>query len=460
MVGFAWLAMRQAQEALKHGRLEIALRLLSQPHVQDRRGTVVLVSRLARAFVERAEHSLRKDDPEAAWRDLLQAEHLHTPDKSAERLRDALTRLGVAEVRALLQTGAPDRAEEAVARLRGRLIHSPELEVLDEAARAWLAARDLAGRGEFEQALEAVDRARRMVRDVGPLEEYRSDLAQRQQMFGAQLARLHAAAGAGRWTDALQAAEQVLAVAPQHAEARKVRGQAWKTLEPVTVALGESPSETVASARQAPQASPDRFLLWIDGVGGYLVCLGSRITFGQAIPGSPVDVPMVADVSRMHATLARDGEGYILEAVRALQLNGQAVTRAMVRPGDRVTLGPSCQFQFQQPVPASATARLDLVSGHRLPLGVDGVILMAETLVMGSGPQVHLTVPDLKEPVVFFRHKDGLGLRHAGGLTVNGQRVPERTMLGARALVSGDDFAFAVEPVESTVGQGSAIVRS
>ena len=445
MPGFAWLAMRQAHEALKHGRLDEAMRRLSQPHVQDRRGSAVLVTQLARALVERAERALRKDDPEAAWRDLLQAEHLHTPDKSAERLRDALTRLGVAEVRALLQAGEPGRAEEDVARLRGKLVRSPELQVLDEAARGWLSARDLAGQGDFGQALNAVDRALRLVKDVGLLEEYGRDLVQRRQTFGALLTRLHDAAGAGRWSEALQAAEQVLAVAPQHAEARKVRGQAWKTVEPVTVALRNPESETVVPATPA---SPDRFLLWIDGVGGYLVCLGSRIAFGQAIPGSPVDVPVVADVSRMHATLARDGEGYVLEAVRAMQVNGQAVTRAILRPGDRVTLGPSCQFQFLQPAPASATARLDLVSGHRLPLGVDGLLIMAETLVMGSGPQVHLTVPDLKEPVVFFRHKDGLGLRHSGGLTVNGQKVPERTILGPRALVSGDDFAFAVEPVK------------
>jgi hypothetical protein len=114
-----------------------------------------------------------------------------------------------------------------------------------------------------------------------------------------------------------------------------------------------------------------------------------------------------------------------------------------------VTLGPSCQLQFRQPAPPSATARLDLVSGHRLPLGVDGVLVMAETLQLGSGPQVHLPVPDMKDPVVFFRHKDGLGLRHGGGLTVDGLKVPERTVLGPRAHVSGDDFAFAVEPVGS-----------
>ncbi len=175
--------------------------------------------------------------------------------------------------------------------------------------------------------------------------------------------------------------------------------------------------------------------------------MGTRVNFGQAVPGSPVDVPLVADVSRMHATLSRDGEGYVLEAVRALQVNGKPVTRTLLHPGDRVTLGASCQFQFWQPAPPSATARLDLVSGHRLLLGVDGVLVMAETLILGAGPQVHVPAPDMKDPVVFFRHKDGLGLRHVGRLTVNGKTVPERTVLGPRALVSGDDFAFAVEPV-------------
>ena len=135
-----------------------------------------------------------------------------------------------------------------------------------------------------------------------------------------------------------------------------------------------------------------------------------------------MDVPLVADVSRLHATLTRDGEGYVLKAVRPLQVNGQPVTRALLRPGDRVTLGTSCQFLFRQPVPVSTTARLDLVSGHRLPLAVDGVLLMADTLVLGPGPQAHVMVPDLKDPVVLFRHKDGLGVR-AAAAAINGRAL-------------------------------------
>jgi hypothetical protein len=126
-------------------------------------------------------------------------------------------------------------------------------------------------------------------------------------------------------------------------------------------------------------------------------------------------------------------------------VNGQALTRALLQSGDRVTLGTSCQFQFPLPVPGSTTARLELVSGHRLPLAVDGVLLMADTLVLGPG-KAHVSIPELKEPVVLFRHKDGLGVRHDGALRVNGRKSPGRTLLTGRAVLNGDDIAFAIEP--------------
>ena len=51
-------------------------------------------------------------------------------------------------------------------------------------------------------------------------------------------------------------------------------------------------------------------------MGGYLVCLGNRVTLGQATPDARVDVPLYADVSRHHATVTRDSEGYLLEGLR------------------------------------------------------------------------------------------------------------------------------------------------
>src|SRR5262249_5384800 len=108
---------------------------------------------------------------------------------------------------------------------------------------------------------------------------------------------------------------------------------------------GPRPPGAGAGGRRGggPGDVPTRFFLWIDGVGGYLVCQGNRLTFGQAGLDARVDVPLVADVSRLHATVSRDAEGYLLEAVRPIQVNGATVTRALLQAGDRVTLGATCQ---------------------------------------------------------------------------------------------------------------------
>lgn len=451
MLGFSWLTLRQAREALKNGRLEEAHRLLCQPDALGHQRSWELSRELARAYVERGVRHLRQDDAEAAWVDLGLAEQINPSDAAAERLRKALVRLGLAQVRGLLQAGEAGKAVEAVVLLNDRAARHPDLTWLDDAARGWGLARDLAGRGEFTQALEALGRVRQLLPDNAALERFRGEVEKHQQRFPGMLVRLHAALERQRWREVVELAEDVLRAAPQHREARKARELAWKAVQPLTVVTpGGSGAES-----PAPEAEPARrFLLWVDGVGGYLVCLGPRVTFGQATHDTFVEVPLFADVSRLHATLTRDAEGYFLEAVRTVQVNGRAVERAILRPNDRITLGSCCQLRFQLPSPLSTTARLDLVSGHRLPVAVSAVVLMADTLLLGEGPQAHVPVPGLKEPVVLFRHRDGLGVRHPGGLVVNGERCQGRSLLAPATTVAGEDFSFALEPVGTRLGRG------
>jgi hypothetical protein len=453
MLGFAWLALRQAQEALDKGRLEDAQRLLGQPSIQGHKRVYEMLNRLARAYVERGERRLKHENVEAAWQDLLQAEQVKVADVGADRLRQALTRLGTAEVRQMLLAGEPDRAVEAVSQLRQKLVRHKELEVLDEAARNWLDARDLANRGQFGMALPMLDQAGRLLgAPVDRLDRFRRELEDRQNRLAPLLVQLHGAAEGARWRDVVAAAEKVLALAPQHAEAKKLRGRAWKAIEPVTVA-GNKPELESTSDHPPPDPVPQRFLLWIDGVGGYLVCMGQRVTIGQATPEAFVDVPLYADVSRLHATLTRDNEGYLLEAVRPVQVNGETVQKVLLRPNDRVTLGGGCQVQFRQPAPVSTSARLDLVSRHRLPLTVDAVLLMADTLLLGPGTHTHVEMPDCKQTIVLYRHKDTLGIRCPGEFKLNGQPCRDRGLLGAHATVTGDEFALSIETIGTRMGR-------
>jgi len=444
MLGFVWLTVRQAQDALQAGRLDEAFQLVCQPNVRGHKRSNDLMVQLARALAERGERQLRQDDATAAWNDLLKAEQVGVKENATVRLRQALTGLGIAEVRALLEAGAPNRAVSAIAQLRERQVHPPELKPLEEAAKDWCLARDLAERGEFSQALDALERVRRLLTTpLTHLERYQNQLHEHKQTLAQLLLNLHEAGRQEHWHEVLQISDQVLAIAPQHAEARRVRTRAWKAIEPAT--LASVPQQVIGPAQLEPIT---QYLLWIDNVGGFLICLSPRISFGQATPENSVEVALLADVSRLHATLIRDADGaYVLEAMRTVQVNGRAVDRALLKSGDRVTLGTSCQFQFRQAVPVSASARIDLVSGHRLRLALDGVLLMAETLVLGPGPQVHVSMPDLKQPIVLFRHKDGLGIRTSGRMIINGQVVRERGVFEGSATVTGDDFSLSLEPV-------------
>ena len=105
----------------------------------------------------------------------------------------------------------------------------------------------------------------------------------------------------------------------------------------------------LAPGQNSEEEPVRRFWLWVDGVGGYLVCLDSRITIGQAVQDATVDVPLLADVCRLHATLTRDTEGYLIEAFHGVRINGRPVTRSSLQTGDCVSLGASCQVQFRQP---------------------------------------------------------------------------------------------------------------
>jgi hypothetical protein len=442
MFGFAWLTLRQAQEALKTGRLEEALRLLRQPAARNhKRGGDLLVA-LARSFAERGERHLTLDKIDDAWADLLQAEGLKTAEKAPDRLRQALVRLGIAELRAMLLAGEVARAEQLVHKLRQRQVTTTELGVLEQGLRGWLRAKELAERGELALAAETAGPAAKLLGDNACFRKFHHDLLNNQGRLLSSLLKLHEAAAGERWREVLEVCEEVLAIAPAHAEARALRTKAWRALEPTTNVLAEDDD------RAALDGLPPRFWLWIDGVGGYLVCMGTRLTFGQALPDARIDVPLIADVSRLHATIGRDGEGYVLEAVRPIQVNGATVKKSPLQSGDRFTLGPSCQFLFRLPVAGSHTARVDLVSGHRLPASVEGVLLMAETLVIGATEAAHVTVPELKQPIVLFRHRDGLGVRYKGELRVNGQVSAGRAFLPPVATVVGDEVSFAIEPTK------------
>src|SRR5688500_12076850 len=165
------------------------------------------------------------------------------------------------------------------------------------------------------------------------------------------------------------------------------------------------------AAGGAPEGQ--RFMLWIDAVGGYLFCLGERIVLGQAAPGTQADVPIQADVSRRHAQISRLSDGYSLEPLSGrVFLNGRPIhDAALLADGAEIGLGASVKLRFCKAHVLSSSARLEVISGHRTVPQADAVILMAESCVLGPKRQNHVVCRDWARDVVLYRSDDRLMCR-------------------------------------------------
>ena len=175
-----------------------------------------------------------------------------------------------------------------------------------------------------------------------------------------------------------------------------------------------------------------RGMLWIDGVGGYLVCWGERVVLGQPVSGTGNSVPGNAgpeigiwgDLSRQHAAIARVGDGYTLEPLRTTRLDGRSLNETtLLADGQVIQLGDSVRLNFCQPHPWSRSARLELASHHRPQPAADGVLLAAEVLILGSGRHCHVVCPSWQQEILLVRQGDEWSIRSTGELLQGTNRL-------------------------------------
>lgn len=197
-----------------------------------------------------------------------------------------------------------------------------------------------------------------------------------------------------------------------------------------------------------PQYSNPRCILWVDAVGGYLVCLADEIVLGQAIPGTTVDVPILADLSRRHAKIRREDGDYIIEPIQAVGLNGKAIQQpTLLTDGVEIQLASNVKYCFYKPHALSATARLDFASRHRTQPSVDAILLMAKSCVLGPRSRNHVFCRNWIDDVVLYRHEGELYCKAADSIQIDEKVCAGRGRITTNSHVSGSDFSLRLEQV-------------
>ena len=204
-------------------------------------------------------------------------------------------------------------------------------------------------------------------------------------------------------------------------------------------------SQTIHTQTESVDAG--RFLLWIDGVGGYLLCLSERMTIGgPADSHSAADLTLLANLSRRHATLVRSGEGYVLEPHASTSVGGRLVAEpTSLDGGYELRLGTSVRLQFRLPTVLSGTAVLTFVSDHRPIYSVDGVIMMEHNCLLGPGPDNHVVCPEASESIVLFRRDGKFWCKSRSVVLIDDKPNREGGPIAVGCVVSTADVRFRLE---------------
>jgi hypothetical protein len=319
-----------------------------------------------------------------------------------------------------------------------------------EAAARLAAAQRLARRGDLVRAEAEYSRAAALVPHITALAEAARACSLKKTASRDHVDALHKGLAAEHWSDVLNHAEALIELCPDHEIARQALRRAWsavgmRTMEDSTNTFVQKSTCPKESAPVDGQRPIDRFLLWVDGVGGYLVCGRDEVTIGQPVAESPVDIPVLGDLSRRHAKVRRDGENYLIEPCRPVRLNGRPVDRAApLVDGAMLELG-NVSLRFRQPHPLSATARLEFVSRHRTHPSADAVLLMAESCVLGPDAQSHVVCGDWSRDLILYRQGDDLFCRRPGSFQLDGKAAADYGQLTLNSQVSGEDFSLSIE---------------
>jgi hypothetical protein len=205
--------------------------------------------------------------------------------------------------------------------------------------------------------------------------------------------------------------------------------------------IGYNGSVHPSASAEAPKAS----ILWLDGVGGYLMLDRDDLLLGQA--GGLVDIGIVGDISRQAAVIRRRSSDYFLDPIQTTRLSGQEITGAqLLSSGALISWGSRLTIKFTKPHPLSSSARLEMISLHRFQPRVDGILLLADSCILGPSPSSHVRCNQWSQDLLMFRQSGAWFFRPMAEVEVDGkpgQQGPIPLRAGLR--MRGADFSLSIE---------------
>jgi hypothetical protein len=479
--------LRDARTAANNGRYEEAGAMLADAQLREFLPAKKLAQEVADKMLARAGSAFANGDSAAGWKDVNAANRMGGNSDTINRIRQNYAAQSLAEVRRYLAASQPAPALARLDKLRQRGLMDEQIRSCERLGSLMQEAEIWAARGHFVEARTAINRAAAIAalerKEPGIMDEVAAGLKAKQERLEAaaencrQLsAQMHEALAGENWGAVLSTADALLAIAPEHVAAGQARRRAWKAVGmdvtrvnaarafeprrqaarlPVSLALQASrllPRETRPSSRSsevdtvAGKEHPRRSLLWVDAVGGFLVCLEDTITIGQPSPSETLTLPILADLSRRHAVIRRDAGAYVIEPLQRTLIDGREIkTPYVLADNQLIQLGENVRIRFLKSHALSMTARLNIESHHKTQPTADAVLLMADSCVMGPNRHCHIRCRDWERDVIVYRQDSQVFCRADEPLSIDGVAAGSSSEIQTGARVEGERFSFAWE---------------
>ena len=473
------MKLGEARRALRSGELDRASAIVQQDELKEFRQARELSVELAQRFADRARGRLLDGHSSAGWRDVQQATRMAGTDAPVVELHRDYRNQVVGRACRYLAEGRTSAADQELTKLARRNLADGEVRCLSATTSRLGEAEQMLAAGnaaEARRTLEWVAANLPTLSDTIKLSDVTSrveSLIATCDEHGELSSELLAATDASEWQRMLSTADRMLAIAPRDRVARAARRRAWHAVgldateiyrgvgkatgprQAASLSLRETDRARRPSASthrnndtMPGQDNPNRFMMWVDAVGGFLVCLDDEVVLGQPAPGAALAVPLCADLSRRHAVLRREGGRYTIDPLGDVTVDGRKLTGPMVLGSSHeLQLGSCVKLKFEKPHALSATARLTPTSGHRTEPRADAVLLMADSCVLGPKSHSHVACRKWPGDVMLFRQQDRLHCRSTLPLSIDGVAVEGAAPVASNARLEGEDFAISLEDV-------------
>lgn len=438
--------------------------------------------RLTAALLDRANALMATDKLLEAWSDVTHARKLSLKTDPAliESHTQQLIDITVEHAEAQLYAGRAKHALQLIAEMERRGIEDWRIEQIVKSA-GWLnEAEQLASAGKFSRATERLETLREIQPEIEILDSRIKSLRKRNKRLSELSKQLQSAALECRWIEVSELCDLILALAPCHEIAIAAKKHAHQQMKRRTNAGsqitnvpetpksdsfyqtepkakvtqqggGDSDNESADPNNQPKPPVPentDSFLAWVDGVGGFLICIRPECMIGQAIEGTTVDIPLQADVRIRHARIELIGGRHMVQPLGEVAVDEQMQDSAFVlRDGQVLSLGHGVKLTYSQSHPYSKTSRLDFTSRHRTRPWSDAVLLASQSVILGPSRHNHVYCPRWKDDLIFFCRKDQWYCRSHQPIFVDNARYESEAPIQFNSHISGADFSLTLEPV-------------